>query len=101
MNFGMSQNFAKVDLTHLTFPNTMEVDYIRVYQPKDAKNIGCDPPDFPTAEYINTYASIVVVPSMNIQADRFPCSYLEAYTNPNLTTWTGTADQGGFGALSE
>lgn len=77
MNFGMSQNFAKVDLTHLIFPNTMEVDYVRVYQPKDAKNIGCDPPDFPTADYINTY--------------------IEAYTNPNLTTWTGPADEGGFG----
>ncbi|KAG8713702.1 beta-glucan synthesis-associated protein [Ceratobasidium sp. 395] len=45
----------------------MLVDWIRVYQPKDAHNVGCDPPDFPTSDYINTF--------------------IEAYTNPNLTTW--------------
>lgn len=66
-NLGMSTNFGKVDLDHLTFPTTMSIDYIRVYQDPDALNIGCDPKDFPTAEYINTY--------------------IEAYTNPNLTTW--------------
>jgi hypothetical protein len=30
----------------------MRVDYIRVYQPKNAINIGCDPKDFPTSAYI-------------------------------------------------
>ena len=43
----------------------MHVDYIRVYQPKNAINIGCDPVGFPTSNYIN--------------------NYIEAYTNPNLT----------------
>jgi beta-glucanase (GH16 family) len=66
-NLGMSENFGKVDIEHLTFPATMRVDWIRVYQPKDAINIGCDPQNFPTAAYIN--------------------QYLPAYTNPNLTTW--------------
>ncbi|THH03311.1 hypothetical protein EW145_g6360 [Phellinidium pouzarii] len=67
MNFGMSTNFATVELDALPFPATMLVDYVRVYQKKGSKNIGCDPEDFPTADYINTY--------------------IEAYTNPNLTTW--------------
>ena len=53
MNLGMSENFGKVDLAHLVFPTTMRVDWIRVYQPKDAINIGCDPAAFPTAAYIN------------------------------------------------
>ncbi|KII90597.1 glycoside hydrolase family 16 protein [Plicaturopsis crispa FD-325 SS-3] len=66
-NLGMSENFGTVDVEHLPFPVTMSIDYIRVYQPKDAINIGCDPEDFPTAAYIN--------------------EYIEAYTNPNLTTW--------------
>ncbi|KAJ8509418.1 hypothetical protein ONZ45_g8416 [Pleurotus djamor] len=66
-NLGMSTNFGNVDLEHLIFPATMRVDWIRVYQPKDALNIGCDPKDFPTANYINTY--------------------IDAYMNPNLTTW--------------
>ena len=53
MNLGMSTNFGTVDLEHLTFPTTMKVDYIRVYQDPDALNVRCDPADFPTAAYIN------------------------------------------------
>ncbi|KAJ7188257.1 beta-glucan synthesis-associated [Mycena filopes] len=67
-NLGMSTNFGPVDLTHLPFPCHLAIDYIRVYQPKSAINIGCNPPNFPTSDYIN--------------------QYMEAYTNPNLTTWT-------------
>ena len=67
MNLGMSFNFGPVDLDHLPFPVHMRVDYIRVYQPAGAINIGCDPPDYPTAAYIQQFQ--------------------EAYTNPNLTTW--------------
>ncbi|KIK01437.1 glycoside hydrolase family 16 protein [Laccaria amethystina LaAM-08-1] len=66
-NLGMSRGFTYVDLAHLTFPSRMMIDYIRVYQPKKSFNIGCNPIDFPTENYIN--------------------SYIEAYTNPNLTTW--------------
>ena len=55
MNLGMSTNFGPVDLANLPFPVHMRVDYIRVYQPTNARNIGCDPKDFPTADYINTY----------------------------------------------
>lgn len=78
-NLGFSKNFALIS-PDLTFPATMLIDYIRVYQPPGAKNIGCDPPDAPTLDYINTYS--------------------EAYTNPNLTTWGIVAPNtpgGGFG----
>ncbi len=51
-NLGMSTNFGFVDIEHLTFPTTMKVDWIRVYQDPDAINIGCDPDDFPTKAYI-------------------------------------------------
>ncbi|KAJ3784212.1 glycoside hydrolase family 16 protein [Lentinula aff. detonsa] len=67
INLGMSENFGEVDLEHLTFPNHLKVDYVRVYQDPSNINIGCDPTDFPTAAYIN--------------------EYMEAYINPNLTTW--------------
>ncbi|KAK0467011.1 glycoside hydrolase family 16 protein [Desarmillaria tabescens] len=66
-NLGMSTNFGDVDLDHLTFPAIMSIDWIRVYQDPNSINVGCDPDDFPTAAYIETYA--------------------EAYNNPNLTTW--------------
>ncbi|KDR75899.1 hypothetical protein GALMADRAFT_68215, partial [Galerina marginata CBS 339.88] len=72
-NLGMSENFGRVDLTHLPFPVRMKIDYIRVYQPKNAINVGCDPVGFPTKDYIN--------------------SYIDAYTNPNLTTWVGDFQQ--------
>lgn len=67
INLALSENFGAVAYDRLIFPTTMSVDYVRVYQPKDAVNTGCDPTDFPTAAYIETYK--------------------EAYTNNNLTTW--------------
>jgi beta-glucanase (GH16 family) len=67
VNLGISRNFGAVDEVNLVFPTTLLVDWIRVYQPRDAYNVGCSPPNFPTEDYINTY--------------------IEAYTNPNLTTW--------------
>ncbi|OSX59472.1 glycoside hydrolase family 16 protein [Postia placenta MAD-698-R-SB12] len=73
MNLGMSYNFGQIDLAQIPFPVHLRVDYIRVYQPSNAINIGCDPPDFPTAAYIE--------------------QYMEAYTNPNLTTWEGDYEQ--------
>jgi len=67
-NLGMSYGFGDVDLINLPFPMNMRIDYVRVYQRKDSINVGCDPADFPTRAYID--------------------EYIEAYTNPNLTTWS-------------
>ena len=53
MQLSISENFGTVDFERLTFPTTMRIDYIRVYQRPDQKNIGCDPKDFPTQAYIN------------------------------------------------
>lgn len=36
----------------------MYVDYVRVYQRKGHENIGCDPKDYPTADYINRYVRL-------------------------------------------
>jgi hypothetical protein len=66
-NLGMSTNFGDVDLEHLTFPTVLTMDWVRVYQPSNAINIGCDPADFPTAAYIEKFR--------------------DAYYNTNLTTW--------------
>ena len=59
-NLGMSPNFGKIDFEHLTFPTTMRVDYIRVYQPSNQVNIGCDPSGFPTAAYINQSVTLFI-----------------------------------------
>jgi len=85
-NLGISEGFGKVDAGNLQFPTTMLVDYIRIYQRSDSINVGCDPTNFPTAQYINTYVFTVqsLFPSSLFV---FSYSYMEAYTNPNLTTW--------------
>ncbi|KIK09644.1 glycoside hydrolase family 16 protein [Laccaria amethystina LaAM-08-1] len=66
-NLGFSLNFGQIDFDNLVLPTVMSIDYIRVYQPKNAINIGCDPAAFPTAQYIETYSNV--------------------YSNPNITTW--------------
>ncbi|KIM32090.1 glycoside hydrolase family 16 protein [Serendipita vermifera MAFF 305830] len=76
MNLGMSPGFSSIDAI-LPLPATMSVDYIRVYQYPDAINYGCDPPNFPTSSYINRF--------------------IEAYTNPNLTTWSNPPEEAGYG----
>ncbi|ODN95906.1 glucosidase [Cryptococcus wingfieldii CBS 7118] len=66
INFGMSNNFQAVDFANLVTPAEMLVDYVRVWQRSDGY-MGCDPPDRPTATYIE--------------------NHLAAYSNPNFTTW--------------
>lgn len=78
MNVALSSGFGTVVWDQLKFPATMQVDYIRLYQSRSKQNTGCDPPDFPTSDYINRH--------------------LEAYTNPNLTIWGGDRATGGYGA---
>jgi beta-glucanase (GH16 family) len=69
LNFGMSNGFAALNLTGLTplMPATMRVDYIRIYQDEGATLVTCDPPGYPTTDYI--------------------AKHPEAYNNPNLTRW--------------
>ncbi|KAF9481170.1 beta-glucan synthesis-associated [Pholiota conissans] len=68
LNLAMADNFQPPDFKHLVFPAEMFVDYVRVYQRRGIKNgVGCNPPNYPTTDYIN--------------------KHMNAYTNPNLTTW--------------
>ncbi|KAJ7932167.1 beta-glucan synthesis-associated protein [Mycena leptocephala] len=53
MNLGLSESFGFIDFDHLTFPAVMRVDWVHVYQDPDNVQVGCDPKDYPTAEYIN------------------------------------------------
>ncbi|TDL22109.1 beta-glucan synthesis-associated [Rickenella mellea] len=66
-NLGMSPGFQQQDFKNLKFPATMSIEYVRVYQREGAHNTGCNPSNYPTTDYIN--------------------DHLNAYTNPNLTTW--------------
>ncbi|PWN52664.1 beta-glucan synthesis-associated [Violaceomyces palustris] len=75
MNLGIASGFQPVDFGEggVKFPAYMAFDYVRVYQPDgQADRLSCDPPDHPTADYIN--------------------KHLDMYMNPNLTTWTQVYD---------
>ncbi|KAF8584647.1 glycoside hydrolase family 16 protein [Ramaria rubella] len=74
LNLGMSTSFQPVDFTELTFPADLLIDYVRIYQQTGKTNIGCDPSSYPTSDYI--------------------ANHIEAYTNPNLTLWSGDASTG-------
>lgn len=63
----VSSGFAPIHFSELQWPAHMLIDYVRVYQIPGHGKMGCDPADRPTAKYIN--------------------QHLNAYTNPNLTTW--------------
>ncbi|GLB40793.1 putative glycoside hydrolase family 16 protein [Lyophyllum shimeji] len=67
LNLGISQNWQKIDTSTMMFPAEFLIDYVRVYQRDGATNIGCNPKDYPTADYIN--------------------AHLDAYQNVNTTTW--------------
>lgn len=53
--FRPSGSFQTVDLSTLTFPNEMHVDYVRVYQREGETNVGCNPTNYPTTDYINNH----------------------------------------------
>ena len=68
-NFGMSHSFALVDIPGLAkqMPAIMRIDYIRIYQDPDKEMVTCDPPGYPTTDYINRH--------------------LDSYRDPNKTMW--------------
>ncbi|KAH8827236.1 beta-glucan synthesis-associated [Flagelloscypha sp. PMI_526] len=67
LNCGLSVNWQTPDESTMTFPGEMLFDYVRVYQRKGHENYGCDPKDYPTAQYIQ--------------------DHLDQYSNPNKTVW--------------
>lgn len=69
VNFGFSNSFSAINWTAIAdlMPAKMRIDYIRVYQDEGDELVTCDPPDYPTTQYIRDHP--------------------EPYANPNLTLW--------------
>ncbi|KAH8919257.1 glycoside hydrolase family 16 protein [Atractiella rhizophila] len=67
LNFAFSTKFqGDPSYGSIVFPQTFFIDYVRVYQ-RGSVNVGCDPKDHPTAQYIQDHPN--------------------AYMNPLTTTW--------------
>ena len=79
----------------MEFPAEMLVEYVRVYKPKGQTNIGCDPPNFPTANYIqnhlDTYSSAYPL-SLSLPHSFIPCRA----TDPNLTAFNHPVPKNGL-----
>lgn len=67
LNLGISNSWTYIDWNGLTWPSTMHIDYVRIYQPSDAISVTCDPSDYPTYDYIQDHPA--------------------AYEDYNATTW--------------
>ncbi|GAA5948901.1 hypothetical protein JCM21900_003465 [Sporobolomyces salmonicolor] len=70
LNLAISEKFQEPQWGKLVFPGTLRIDYVRVYQKPDSYNVGCDPSDYPTSDYIN--------------------NHMDLYTNPNITVFSDT-----------
>jgi beta-glucanase (GH16 family) len=53
-NLGISPSFQGQDFQPMVFPAEMVIDFVRVYQLPGVQNgLTCDPPKYPTSDYIN------------------------------------------------
>jgi hypothetical protein len=86
MNLGLSENFGFIDFDHLTFPAVMRVDWVRVYQDPDNVQVGCNPPDYPTADYINQ-SVYSVLPSLERCADACTGTWRHTRTQTSRRGW--------------
>lgn len=66
-NLGISQSWSYISWDALVFPMVFEIDYVRIYQPKNNISVTCDPEDYPTYDYIKEHPV--------------------AYENINSTSW--------------
>ena len=55
LNLAISESFQTVDLSTMTFPAELHVDYVRVYQREGEEDVGCSPDGYPTENYIEEH----------------------------------------------
>ncbi|KAI9736106.1 MAG: hypothetical protein M1818_006282 [Claussenomyces sp. TS43310] len=70
LNLGISNAWSYVNLAKLKFPTALRIDHVRIYQEEGMESITCDPPGYPTTEYIKNHP--------------------KAYQDVNLTSWAET-----------
>jgi len=55
LNLGISNSWSQILFGDLKFPTIMHVDYVRIYQKPGKTLLTCDPPGYPTTEYIKNH----------------------------------------------
>lgn len=100
LNLGMSEGFGHIDWDEMEFSYRMSIDWVRVYQPEDQQNVGCDPPDYPTKVRGGKRKNeCPFADGVHRCSKDYIQRHLEAYTNANLTLWGSSREQGGYGQV--
>ena len=78
-----------MDVSTLLFPAELKIDYVRVYQKKGSTNVGCDPKNYPTADYINNHldayqSKLLIVSSASLYV------LTRIAIDVNMSTWKWT-----------
>lgn len=68
LNLGISGSWSEILMADLKFPTVMNINYVRLYQRPGENSVTCDPPGYPTTEYIQNHPA--------------------PYNNPNVTVST-------------
>ncbi|KAK9239738.1 beta-glucan synthesis-associated protein-domain-containing protein [Lipomyces kononenkoae] len=55
LNLGLSTSWTYIDWPAIQFPRIMYIDYVRIYQVEGEEMVTCDPPGYPTTEYISNH----------------------------------------------
>lgn len=66
MNLAISTKAQEPLYQYLTFPATFKIDYVRVYQQKGKYNVGCNPKEFPTSDYIDNHLDLYMDNNMTV-----------------------------------
>ncbi|KAF4635051.1 hypothetical protein G7Y89_g3045 [Cudoniella acicularis] len=68
LNLGYSSAWTGIDAADLRFPTIMHIDYVRIYQKAGETSITCDPPGYPTTEYIKDHPIAYMNPNLTVRS---------------------------------
>ena len=67
LNLGISGAWGEILMADLVFPTVMHIDYVRIYQKAGQESITCDPPGYPTTEYIKNHPVAYMNPNLTVR----------------------------------
>jgi beta-glucanase (GH16 family) len=77
LNLGISGSWSEILFDDLVFPTIMYIDYVRIYQKPGQTSITCDPPGYPTTDYIANHADAYNNPNLTVICASSPSPYLK------------------------
>jgi beta-glucanase (GH16 family) len=66
LNLGISGSWSEILIGDLKFPTIMHIDYVRIYQKPGQVSVTCDPPGYPTTDYIKEHPAAYLNPNFTV-----------------------------------